>query len=122
MAPGPGSLLATLIGWQVAGFPGAVAATLGIFGPTAILVYGVAVVWKRHEGALWRRALEGGLRPVAAGMIRASVYVLLLSLDGGWPAQAIAFASTAALMASRANPLALLVVGAGVFLALHGNG
>ena len=72
MAPGPGSLLATLIGWQVAGFWGAVAATLGIFGPTAVLVYGIAVLWRRHQGALWQRALEGGLRPVAAGMILAS--------------------------------------------------
>ena len=42
LAPGPGSLLATLIGWQIAGFWGAVAATAGIFGPTAFLIYGVA--------------------------------------------------------------------------------
>lgn len=119
MAPGPGSLLATLIGWQVAGAWGAVAATLGIFGPTVLLVYGVAVLWSRHEGALWRRALEGGLRPVAAGMILASVYVLLGALDGGWPAQAIALASTALLMATRVNPLLLLLAGAGVFLGLH---
>ena len=122
MAPGPGSLLATLIGWQVAGFWGAVAATLGIFGPTAILVYGIAVLWRRHQGALWQRALEGGLRPVAAGMILASVYVLLNALDGGWPAQAIAFASTALLLSTRADPLLLLVAGAGIFLALHGLG
>ncbi len=122
MAPGPGSLLATLIGWQVGGVWGAVAATLGIFGPTAILVYGVAVLWSRHEGALWQRALEGGLRPVAAGMILASVYVLLESLDGGWLAQAVAYLSTAALMLSRVNPLVLIVAGAAAFLALHGIG
>ncbi len=120
MAPGPGSLLATLIGWQVAGLWGAVAATLGIFGPTAVLVYGIAVLWSRHQGALWQRALEGGLRPVAAGMILASVYVLMQSLEGGWLAQAIAFASTALLMASRISPLVLLVAGAGLFLVLHG--
>lgn len=119
MAPGPGSLLAMLIGWQVAGLPGAMAATLGIFGPTAVLVYGIAHVWSRYEGARWQRALEGGLRPVAAGMILASVYVLLGSLDGGWPARLIAVASTAALMLSRVNPLLLPVAGAGVFVALH---
>ena len=122
MAPGPGSLLATLIGWQVAGFWGAVAATLGIFGPTAILVYGIAVLWTRHRGALWQRALEGGLRPVAAGMILASVYVLMQALDGGWLAQAVALASTAALMASRVNPLLLIAAGAGLFLLLKSAG
>ena len=116
MAPGPGSLLATLIGWQVAGFWGAVVATLGLFGPTAFLIYGVAHLWTRSQGARWQFALAGGLRPVAAGMILAAVYVLLQNLDGGWPARLIAFASTAALMATRINPLLLLACGAVVFI------
>ncbi len=120
MAPGPGSLLATLIGWRVAGFWGAVVATLGIFGPTAVLIFGVARLWTRYEGARWQRVLEGGLRPIAAGMILASVYVLMGSLDGGWLAQAIALGSTATLMASRVNPLVLLLAGAAVFISLHG--
>jgi len=75
LAPGPGSLLATLIGWQIAGFWGAIAATVGIFGPTALLIYGVAHIWSRFEGARLLRALERGLRPVAAGMILAASYV-----------------------------------------------
>ena len=120
MAPGPGSLLATLIGWQVAGFWGAVAATLGIFGPTAVLIYGVAHLWTRYQGARWQRALEGGLRPVAAGMILAAVTVLMQKLDGGWLAQAIALVSTTILMLTRINPLLLLVCGAGIFVGLHG--
>ncbi len=120
MAPGPGSLLATLIGWQVAGFWGAVAATLGIFGPTAVLIYGVAHLWTRYRGARWQRALEGGLRPVAAGMILAAVYVLMQTLDGGWLAEGIALVSTAILMLTRLNPILLLVCGAGFFVGLHG--
>ncbi len=117
MAPGPGSLLVTLIGWQVAGVAGAIAATISIFGPTTFLIGGVAHLWSRNPGARWQQALERGLRPVAAGMILAAVYVLLRSLEGGWLAQAIAFASTGVLMASRINPLLLLAAGAGVFLA-----
>jgi chromate transporter len=116
MAPGPGSLLVTLIGWQVAGFWGAVVATLGIFGPTAFLIYGVARLWARYRGARWQVALERGLRPVAAGMILASTYVLLQSLEGGWLAQGIAFASTGILMLTRLNPMLLLACGAGIFV------
>lgn len=119
MAPGPGSLLVTLIGWQVAGLWGAVAATVAIFAPTAILIYGVARLWHRREGARWQRALEAGLRPVAAGLILASVFVLLEALEGGWLARAIAFASTGALAVTRVNPLVLLLCGAGIFVALH---
>jgi chromate transporter len=119
MAPGPGSLLATLIGWQVAGVPGAVVATLAIFGPTAVIIYGVALVWTRSRGARWQLALESGLRPVAAGMILASALVLLQSLAGGPWAIAVALAATGALFVSRVEPLLLLGMGALTFVLLH---
>lgn len=119
MAPGPGSLLVTLIGWQVAGVWGAVVATLSIFGPTAFLIYGVAHIWSRYEGSRLLKAFESGLRPVAAGMILAAVYVLLQALDGGWPARIIAFVSAGLLTLTRVNPLVMIAAGAAIFLALH---
>jgi len=119
MAPGPGSLLATLIGWQVDGFWGALVATLGLFGPTAFLIYAVVHVWKRNRGARWLKALETGLRPIAAGMIAAAVYVLIQGLDGGWTARVIAIISTVLVMATRINALVLVGGGAGAFLLLH---
>ena len=120
MTPGPGSLLATLIGWQVAGFWGAIIATLALFGPTAFLIYGVAHVWSRFQGARWQVALETGLRPIAAGMILAATYILFQAMDGGRLAEGIALISTAVLMVTRINPLLLLACGAGVFVGLHG--
>jgi chromate transporter len=119
MAPGPGSLLATLIGWQVAGFWGAVVATLALFGPTAFLIYGVARLWRQHQGARWQVALEAGLRPVAAGMILASVFVLAEGLDGGWQAKLLALASTACVVYTRIHALLLIAAGAGLLTALH---
>lgn len=119
MAPGPGSLLVTLIGWQVAGVWGAVVSTLAIFTPTAVLIFGVAHLWSRYRGARWQKALERGLRPIAAGMILATVYVLLNALEGGWTARAIALSSTAILLTTRVNPLLLLLCGAGVFIGAH---
>ncbi|MBB3458382.1 chromate transporter [Rhizobium sp. BK313] len=120
MTPGPGSLLATLIGWQVAGFWGAIIATLALFGPTAFLIYGVAHVWSRFQGARWQIALETGLRPIAAGMILAATYILFQAMDGGRLAEGIALASTAVLMLTRINPLLLLACGAAVFVGLQG--
>jgi chromate transporter len=101
MSPGPGTLLVTLIGWDVAGVWGAIVASLAIFVPSALLVYGLARLWARYRGARWQLALEAGLRPVAAGMILASGFVLLQALEGGWPARCIA-------------------LGAVVFIGLHG--
>lgn len=112
MAPGPGSLLVTLIGWQVAGVWGAVAATLALLMPTGVLIYGVTHLWGRYKGAPWQLALERGLRPVAAGMILAAGWVLLKSLNGGVPAKLISIASLGLLVRTRINPLTLLALGA----------
>jgi len=120
MAPGPGTLLVTLLGWDVAGVCGAIVASLAIFVPSALLVYCLARLWARYRGARWQIALEAGLRPVAAGMILASGYVLLQALEGGWPARCIALASTALLMVTRINPIVLMTLGAVVFIGLHG--
>src|SRR4051794_23332753 len=45
LAPGPGSLLVTLIGWQVAGWAGALVASVAIFLPSSLLLYGLARLW-----------------------------------------------------------------------------
>lgn len=119
MAPGPGSLLATLIGWQIAGFWGAVVATLALLGPTGILIYGVTHIWTRYQGAAWQLALERGLRPVASGMILAAGWVLLKSLDGGLPAKALALVSLGVLLATRINALLLLLCGALLLLGVY---
>ena len=65
-APGPGSMLTTLIGWHVAGLTGAFVATLALFVPSSLLCYGVAAVWNRHRGKRWHSALERGSRRSAS--------------------------------------------------------
>lgn len=122
LAPGPASLLATLIGWQVGGLGGALVATLALFVPTAFLMVGVVHVWNRHEGARWLSALQAGLRPVAAGLILAAVYVLMKGLDGGWIAQLTALVATAIVMTTRINALILISGGAALFVLLHLGG
>jgi chromate transporter len=38
-APGPNMLVSTLIGWRVAGLPGALVATLSLYGPSSLLTF-----------------------------------------------------------------------------------
>ncbi|WP_241133380.1 chromate transporter, partial [Achromobacter insuavis] len=71
ITPGPASLLVTLIGWQVGGWAGAIAASIAIFLPCSLLIYALARVWARYRHATCVRAIEAGLVPVAAGMILA---------------------------------------------------
>ena len=63
-APGPNMMVVTLLGWRVAGFWGALAATAAMFGPSSV-VTGVALrVWERFRHAPWRRAVQAGLVPI----------------------------------------------------------
>jgi chromate transporter len=118
MAPGPGSLLASLVGWRVSGWPGAIVASIGIFVPSSVLIYGLARLWARYQGARWQKAVERGLAPVAAGMILATVFVLLRSSEGGWLAWAVAMVSAAVLLLTRLSPFIVLGGGAAAFLLL----
>src|SRR5262245_3355613 len=68
-APGPGTMLSTLIGWKVAGLAGALTATLALYLPSSLLAYAVARLWGRWRGSLWHAAVERGLAPIAAGLI-----------------------------------------------------
>src|SRR5258708_8203843 len=60
-APGPGSMLATLIGWKVAGIPGALVATTAYYLPSALLVFGAARLLGRWRGSLGCAPGDAGL-------------------------------------------------------------
>src|ERR1700756_3663240 len=80
-APGPGSMLSTLIGWKVAGVAGALDATIAFYLPSSLLVYAAARLWGRWRGSVWHSAVERGLAPIAAGLILAGgIAVLRVSL------------------------------------------
>ena len=113
-------MVVTLLGWRVAGFWGALAATVAMFGPSSILT-GVALrVWDRFRHAPWRRAVQAGLVPVTVGLVAAGA-ALIASTAAGAPMLAAVMASSAVLsIATRLHPLWLL--GAGVAAGLSGIG
>lgn len=120
MAPGPTSLIVTLIGWQAAGLLGAAVATLAIFLPSSILVLLLARVWARYRGAPWQKAVEQGLAPVAAGLILAGSLTLFRAASGGFLAWGVALVATVVILMTELNPLLLIGGGAAVFLLVGG--
>ncbi|MDE2262705.1 MAG: chromate transporter [Gammaproteobacteria bacterium] len=109
-APGPSSLIAALIGWQVFGFWGAVAATLGIFLPSSLLMYAVGAWWHRRADSPIRRALERGLAPIAVGLVFAGAVTVLRAADAG--ALALATAAAVCLVQSTTRISTHATVGA----------
>jgi len=115
-APGPGSMLTAVIGWKVAGLPGALVATLGLYVPAAVLVYLSARLWDRWRGSAWHAAIERGLAPVAAGLLLSGGIAVLRSSPGGLDIWLAAGAATAVLWRwPRLPPLAVIAGGGALF-------
>jgi chromate transporter len=120
VTPGPGTMLATLIGWKVAGLPGALVATAALFLPATVLCYLVARVWNRYRGKPWHAAFEQGLAPIGAGLLFAGV-LAILRIGAVGPLSWAAVAGVAGLLVwkPKLHPFALLIGGAAVFLAIQ---
>jgi len=97
-APGPGSMLAALIGWQAAGLTGALLATLSLYLPAAVLVWAAARLWGRWRGSRWHAAVERGLAPIAAGLLLSGGIAVLRLSPGGPAVWVAAFAAGAILL------------------------
>jgi chromate transporter len=117
-APGPSTLIAALIGYQISGFLGAIVATLAIYVPSSIVVYYVTFWWQKHPKSLLKIAVENGLSPVAIGLIFAGALAVIQSA----PVTALTLATTALCTAvlyfTKASPYLLVLGVAGSFLAL----
>lgn len=111
-APGPNVLIASLIGWKVAGLPGAVAALAAICGPSAVITYWVGEWWDRFRHAPWRITIERALLPLIVGLVLAGGYVVATPEGLAWRNVLIAGGSAAAVcLTTRLNPLWILAAG-----------
>jgi chromate transporter len=115
-APGPGTMLSALIGWQVAGLGGALAASAALYLPSSLLVYATGRVWGRWRGSAWHAAVERGLVPIASGLVLAGGIAVLRVAPSG-PASWVAAAATAVLLLRwpRLSPLLLFALSGALF-------
>jgi chromate transporter len=121
VTPGPGTMLATLIGWRVAGLSGALVATLALFLPSSLLCFLIARVWNRYRGKPWHEAFEQGLAPIGAGLLFAGV-LAILRIGAGGPLAWVTAGGVAAMLLWRPqlHPFALLIAGAVLFVLVRG--
>jgi chromate transporter len=80
VTPGPILISATFIGYKVAGFAGALAATVGIFLPPVLLMLAGAHALERIKKSVVITAALAGIRPAVVGMIAAAAVTV------GWTA------------------------------------
>ena len=113
-APGPNMLFVTLVGWQTAGWLGAICATSAVIVPPALLTFVTTRVSSRRSGAVgpFGRAVRNGLAPLSVGLLGAGAWVLFATGDNGWRNGVAVVVTLAFVLRTKINPLWLIVVGA----------
>jgi chromate transporter len=110
--PGPNMILMmSFVGWKVWGFPGALASAFATFGPPCAMYFASYRLWDRFRNAPWQRIVRLGLVPVTMGLVIASGMVMARAADTGWQAAALTIAAAVIMLATRLNPLWMLVAG-----------
>jgi chromate transporter len=111
LSPGPNVLIVTLIGYHVAGIAGALAATVAMCGPTAVLAYYVSRLLARSSHSRWPAIIQAALVPLSIGLMGASGLILAVASDRSWVAALITVSAAALAFATRLNPLWILLAG-----------
>ena len=113
MAPGPNMMMIVAIGQWAGGLLGALAVLVAFFGPTALLAFIVARLWKKLEKWPWRISIQKGLAPVSIGLLLAGCFTMAKGAITGVETAAIAVGVLLILLRYKVNP-ALLVLGGAV--------
>jgi chromate transporter len=112
VTPGPVFTTATFIGFQIAGWPGAVAATIGIFLPSFFFVALLSVLMEKlHRSLIMRGFLDAVNAASLALMAWATWLLSRSSLTDAVPIL-VMVVSLALLLKTRLNPTWLIAAGA----------
>ena len=112
-APGPNILFVTVMGWQIAGLPGALATTVGLSLPALVFPVLVSRLSRRPDFERIIKSLQLGLGPLAIGLMASTCFVLAREAPGVWKG-ALMMACTLALLRLTRVPPVVLILTAGV--------
>ena len=71
-------------------------------------------LWDRFRAAPWQRIVSLGLVPVTMGIVISSGIVIARAANTGWRAAALTIAAAAITLATRLNPMWMLLAGGGL--------
>ncbi len=111
-APGPNLMVVTLLGWKIAGWPGAMTTSAMMFGPPSLLTGVVVNYWERFKDRPWRRMVQAGFLPLTAGLVASGATIMAVNVAHEWINIGIVAVSTAIMLGTRLHPLWVLAGGA----------
>ena len=111
-APGPNVLFVAVIGWNVAGLAGLLAATVGSLLPSATLALSASRFGDRHRESLGVRAFTHGMAPLTLGLLLATGWVLLEPARGQLGTPVLVVLTLVLMLKTRLSPLVPIALGA----------
>lgn len=109
--PGPVFTTATFVGYVVAGFPGAILATVGIFLPSFLFVALLRPLVPRLRQSPWTAALLDGVNVAALGLMAAVAWQLGRDAVVDWLTALLAAAAAVGLIRFQVNSAWLVIAG-----------
>ena len=111
LAPGPNMLMVLVLGYRIAGFAGALTVLVAFFTPAMILSLIGGRLWDRIGETPWRRAVQNALEPISLGLMISGLYAVAREALNGPVSFGLCALTFALLIATRLNPV-LIMIGA----------
>lgn len=118
VAPGPGVMFVTVVGWLLAGWTGALLLTIAMFLPGVVMTSLLIRFNAANPDARFGRALRRGLAPVTIGLVLASCWVLTTTVNDDWRGHLLTALTMLMVFRMKLNPLWL--IGAGAVIGVAG--
>lgn len=117
-APGPNLLYVPLLGFEIAGLPGALLALAGFLLPSGLAVVTVARLGNAHADRRSVRAFRAGVPPVSLGLLLAAGWLIAPPFEH-WPLLLLTLGATLLSWRTRVHLLWMVLAGgvAGALLA-----
>lgn len=112
VAPGPNAMFVTVLGLQAAGLLGALAATIAVVVPPAVLTMIALKISETKSMGTVGRVVKTALAPLSVGMMLAAAWAIARAADQDWQAIAVTLITAALMLRTKINPLWLILVGA----------
>lgn len=111
-APGPNILFVAVVGWNVAGLPGAAATMIGIMVPSTALAMWVTRWRQRRQDTLGVRAFSAGMAPVTVGLLLATGWILAEPTRGSAGGLAAIALTVLLMLRTKWSPMWMVAAGA----------
>lgn len=111
MTPGPIAInVATFIGFQQAGYLGAVFTTIGVILPSMLLMLLITLFYLKLRGKSWFSAILKELRPLVVGLIVAAAWLTAKASFVDWFGIAVFLGCFILSLKFKLNPLVLMLL------------